>query len=59
MDRSPWGSYGGSMIALSPRYGKTARKNKKLKRERETRLKAEQAAYVARRDLPPPILGSS
>ena len=43
MDRSSWGRYGGSIIALGTRQGKTARKNKKLKREREAHFKAEKA----------------
>ena len=55
MDRSPWGRHGGSIIALGTRQGKTARKNKKSKREREARFKAEKAAYEARLDLPAPI----
>jgi hypothetical protein len=53
--RTSWRRHGANIIALRPQHGKTVRKNKKLKREREARLKAEQAAYVARRDLPPPI----
>ena len=57
--RTSWGRHGGNIITLGPQHGKTGRKNKKLKRERKARLKAEQAAYVARRDLPPRILGSS
>jgi hypothetical protein len=55
MRRSPWGRHGGSTIALGLRHGKTARRNKKLKREREGRFKAEQAAYDARRALQAPI----
>lgn len=48
IERSSWGRNGGSTIVLGPRHGKTARRQAKLKREREARLKAEQAAYVAR-----------
>jgi hypothetical protein len=59
MDRSPWGRHGGSIIALGPRHGKTARKNKKLKREREARFKGEKAAFEARRDLPAKIVDRS
>jgi hypothetical protein len=55
MHRSAWGRHGGSTIALGLRHGKTARSLKKLKREREARFKAEQAAYEARRILPAPI----
>ena len=54
MDRSPWGRAGGT-IALGLRHGKTARKNKKLKREREARFRAEKASYEARCVLPAPI----
>jgi hypothetical protein len=39
----------------APRHGKTARRNKKLKREREARFKADQAAYEARRTGQVPI----
>ena len=53
---SNWGRHGGSIIALSPRHGRTARKNKKLKREREARFKGEKAAFEARRDLPAKIV---
>ena len=59
MHRTSWGRHEGNIIAMGLRQGKTARTQARLKREREVRLKAEQAAYVARRDLPPPILGSS
>ena len=55
MHRSSWARHGGSIIALGLRQGKTARRNKKLKREREARFKAEQAAYKARRAGPVPI----
>ena len=55
MDRSPWARHGGGMIALGVRHGKTARRNKKLKREREARFKADQAAYEARRTGQVPI----
>jgi hypothetical protein len=55
MDRSLWGRNGGSMIRLGLRHGKTARRNKKLKREREARFSAENAAYEARRTLQAPI----
>jgi hypothetical protein len=44
-----WARDGGSIIALGLRHGKAARRNKKLKRQREARFKAEQAAYEARR----------
>lgn len=54
MRRSPWGRDGGT-IALGLRPGKTARTNKKLKRDREARLEAEQAAYEMRRTLQVPI----
>jgi hypothetical protein len=54
MHRSAWGRHGGT-IALGLRHGKTARRHKKLKREREARLKADQAAYEARRALPASI----
>ena len=54
MQRTPWGRAGGT-IALGLRHGKTARKNKKLKREREARFRAEKAAYEARRVLPAPV----
>ena len=49
LHRSSWGRNGGSIIALGLRHGKTARRNKKLKREREDRFEADQAAYEARR----------
>jgi hypothetical protein len=49
MSRSRWGRDGGSIIALGVRHGRTARRNKKLKRERQARFKAEQFAYEARR----------
>jgi hypothetical protein len=49
MQRSPWGRHGGNIVAVGLRPGKTARRNKKLKREREARFKADQAAYQARR----------
>jgi hypothetical protein len=52
MPRSPWGRCGANIVA---RQGKTARRNRKLKRRREARFKAEQAAYEALRTLPPPI----
>ena len=55
MYRRPWARHGGNIIAAGLRQGKTARRNKKLKREREARFKAEKAAYEARRDLPAPI----
>jgi hypothetical protein len=55
MDCSPWGGRGGSIIALGPWQGRTARRNKKLKREREARLKAEKSAYEARLALPAKI----
>jgi len=54
MHRSPWGRHGGS-IALGLRHGKTARKNQKLKRERQSRFKAEKANYEALRSLPAKI----
>ncbi len=54
MHRSPWGRHGGT-LALGLRHGKTARSHKRLKREREARLKADQAAYEARRILPAAI----
>jgi hypothetical protein len=56
MQMSPWGRDGGSIIKLGLRQGKTARRNKKLKREREARFKAEQAAYEARLILPAKIV---
>jgi len=52
---SPWGRQGGSVITRGLRHGKTARKREKLKRQREARFKAEQAAYEALRALPSPI----
>ena len=55
MNRSPWGRHGGNTIALGVRHGKTARRLKKLKRDREVRFKADQAAYEVRRTLPVPI----
>ena len=55
MPRSSWGRCGGNIVAVGLRKGKTARRNRKLKRQREARLKAEQTAYEARRALPPPI----
>ena len=55
MPRSPWGRCGGNIVAVGRRQGKTARRNRKLKRQREARFKAEQTAYEARRALPPPI----
>jgi hypothetical protein len=48
MDRSPWGRHGGNIVAPGLRHGKTGRRNRKLKREREARFKADQAAYQAR-----------
>ena len=48
MHHSPWARQGGNIIALGLRQGKTGRRNKKLKRERETRFKADHAAYQAR-----------
>ena len=55
MHRSPWGRSGGNIIAVGLRHGKTARRNKKLKRKREARLEAEHAAYEVRRAIPAPI----
>ncbi len=55
MPRSPWGRCGGNIVAVGLRQGKTARRNRKLKRQREARFKAEQTAYEARRTLPPQI----
>ena len=55
MPRSPWGRCGGNIVAVGLRQGKTARRNRKLKRKREARFKAEQTAYEARRALPPRI----
>jgi hypothetical protein len=52
MPRSPWGRRGGSIVAVGLRQGKTTRRNRKLKRHREARFKAEQAAYEVRRTLP-------
>ena len=49
MPRSRWGRNGGSIIALGVRHGRTARRNRQLKRDREARFKSEQAAYQARR----------
>jgi hypothetical protein len=54
MHRSPWGRDGGTIMP-GLRQGKTARRNKELKREREARFKAEQVAYEARRNLPAAI----
>ena len=53
---SSWGRQGGSIITLGLRHGKTARRNKKLKRDREARLEAEQTAYEARRTRAAPIV---
>ena len=47
--RSSWARQGGNIVAVGLRPGKTARRNKKLKRERGARFKADQAAYQARR----------
>jgi hypothetical protein len=47
--QSSWARQGGNIVAVGLRPGKTARRNKKLKREREARFKADQAAYQARR----------
>jgi hypothetical protein len=55
MPRSPWGRCGGNIVAVGLRQGKTARRNRKLKRQREARFKAEQAAYEVRRTLPASI----
>jgi hypothetical protein len=55
MQRSPWGYHGGNIVAAGLRRGKTARRNKKLKREREARFKADQTAYEARLRLPAKI----
>lgn len=55
MHRSTWGREGGSVISLGVRHGKTVRTHKKLKREREARLKADRAAYEARRTIPAAI----
>ena len=55
MQRSEWGRHGGSIISPGLRHGKTARRNEKLKRKRQNRFKAEQAAYEAGRLLPAPI----
>jgi hypothetical protein len=55
MPRSPWGRCGGNIVAVGLRQGKTARRNRKLKRRREARFKAEQAAYEVRRTLPASI----
>ena len=55
MPRSPWGRCGGNIVAVGLRQGKTARRDKKLKRHREARFKAEQAAYEVRRTLPASI----
>ena len=49
MPRSPWGRCGGNIVAVGLRQGKTARRDKKLKRHRE------QAAYEVRRTLPASI----
>src|SRR5512146_2300680 len=54
IDRSPWGRDGGNTVTVGLRHGKTARRNKKLKREREARFSAERAAYEVRRSLRPP-----
>ena len=59
MPRSSWGRCGGNIVAVGLRQGKTARRNRKLKRQREARFKAEQTAYEARRTLPPPITDQS
>jgi len=55
MPRNPWGRCGGNIVGVGLRQGKTARRNSKLKRQREARFKAEQTAYEARRALPPQI----
>jgi hypothetical protein len=52
---SDWGRNGG-IIALGLRHGRTARRNKKLKREREARFKTQQDAYETRRALPAQIV---
>ena len=49
---SRWGRNGGSIVAPKRRRTRTARRNEKLRRERETRLQAEQAAYEARLQAP-------
>jgi hypothetical protein len=48
----PWGRNGGSVIAPKRRRTRTARRNEKLRREREARLRAEQAEYEARLTAP-------
>jgi hypothetical protein len=49
---SPWGRNGGSIVAPKRRRTSTARRNEKLRREREARLRAEQADYEARLAAP-------
>jgi hypothetical protein len=49
---SPWGRNGGSIVAPKRRRTKTARRNEKLRREREERLQAQQADYEARLAAP-------
>lgn len=56
MSSSRWGQQGGTIIATGLRHGKTARRNKKLKRRREARLKAEQIACEVRCALPAQIV---
>jgi hypothetical protein len=49
---SPWGRNGGSIVAPKRRRTRTARRNEKLRREREACLRAEQADYEARLAAP-------
>ena len=46
---SPWACNGGSIIAPGLRKRRAARRHEKLKRDRETNLRAEHTAYEARR----------
>jgi hypothetical protein len=45
---SPWARNGGSIVTPKRRRTRTARKNEKLRREREARFQTEQADYEAR-----------
>jgi hypothetical protein len=59
MQASPWGRNGGSIIAVKQRHTGAFHKREKLKRKREARLRAEQAAYETRRVLQAPIQDES
>jgi hypothetical protein len=49
---SQWGRNGGSIVAPKRRRTRTARRNEKLRREREPRFQAERADYEARLAAP-------